>query len=154
MGKKAGLSHICINGAREHNLKGISLELPRDRFVVVTGVSGSGKTSLVFDTLLAECRRAYLESLSGEFRQELGSTSRPDVDSITGISPAIGFEQSRNSARQKFTVATVAEIHDYLRVLYARLGRIFCPNCESEIIRHSAQSIANLVAGYSLGTKA
>src|SRR4029453_17521472 len=120
---------IVIRGAREHNLKGVDVELPRDRLVVLTGVSGSGKSSLAFDTLYAEGQRRYVESLSAYARQFLGTQQKPQVDYIGGLSPAIAIEQKTASRNPRSTVGTVTEIHDYLRVLYARVGQPHCPSC-------------------------
>ena len=120
---------IVITGAREHNLKDISLSLPRDRFVVITGLSGSGKSSLAFDTIYAEGQRRYVESLSAYARQFLGQMDKPDVDSIEGLSPAISIDQKTTSRNPRSTVGTVTEIYDYLRLLYARVGHPHCPNC-------------------------
>lgn len=124
---------IVIKGAREHNLKNISLELPRNQMVVFTGLSGSGKSSLAFDTIFAEGQRRYIESLSAYARQFLGGMQKPDVDEIEGLSPAISIDQKAHSANPRSTVATITEIYDYLRVLYARIGRPFCPLCNTEI---------------------
>ena len=118
---------IIIKGAREHNLKNISLELPRNKMIVFTGVSGSGKSSLAFDTIFAEGQRRYVESLSAYARQFLGQMDKPDVDEIEGLSPAISIDQKAHSANPRSTVATIIEIYDYLRVLYARVGRPHCP---------------------------
>ncbi len=124
---------IIIKGAREHNLKNISLELPRNQMIVFTGLSGSGKSSLAFDTIFAEGQRRYIESLSAYARQFLGGMQKPDVDEIEGLSPAISIDQKAHSANPRSTVATITEIYDYLRVLYARIGRPFCPLCNTEI---------------------
>jgi excinuclease ABC subunit A len=113
---------IVIRGAREHNLKDVSLRLPRDRFIVITGLSGSGKSSLAFDTIYAEGQRRYVESLSAYARQFLGQMDKPDVDSIEGLSPAISIDQKTTSRNPRSTVGTVTEIYDYLRLLYARVG--------------------------------
>ncbi|HYL80586.1 MAG TPA: hypothetical protein VEU07_07225, partial [Candidatus Acidoferrum sp.] len=117
---------IRIRGAREHNLKSIDLDIPRDQLVVITGVSGSGKSSLAFDTIYAEGQRRYVESLSAYARQFLEQMDKPDVDLIEGLSPAISIEQKTTSKNPRSTVATVTEIYDYLRVLFARVGRSFC----------------------------
>jgi excinuclease ABC subunit A len=118
---------IVIKGAREHNLKNISLELPRNKMIVFTGLSGSGKSSLAFDTIFAEGQRRYIESLSAYARQFLGSMQKPDVDEIEGLSPAISIDQKAHSANPRSTVATITEIYDYLRVLFARVGVPHCP---------------------------
>src|ERR1019366_6249300 len=120
---------IIIKGAREHNLKNISLEIPRDKMVVFTGLSGSGKSSLAFDTIFAEGQRRYIESLSAYARQFLGGMEKPDVDEIEGLSPAISIDQKAHSANPRSTVATITEIYDYLRVLYARVGQPHCVKC-------------------------
>ena len=119
---------IIIQGARENNLKNINLEIPRDQFVVITGLSGSGKSSLAFDTIYAEGQRRYVESLSAYARQFLGNIEKPDVDLIEGLSPAISINQKTTSKNPRSTVATVTEIYDYLRLLYARIGEIYCPH--------------------------
>ncbi|MCI4370956.1 MAG: hypothetical protein L3J81_06485, partial [Thermoplasmata archaeon] len=124
---------IRIRGARQHNLKNVSIDLPRNRFIVITGVSGSGKSSLAFDTLYAEGQRRYIESLSAYARQFLGQMDKPDVDSIEGLSPAIAIEQRAGSRNPRSTVGTVTEVHDYLRLLYARVGIPHCPNDGEEI---------------------
>ena len=118
---------IIIKGAKVHNLKNVSLEIPKNKLVVFTGVSGSGKSSLAFDTIFAEGQRRYIESLSPYARQFLGQMDRPDVDEITGLSPAIAIDQRALSHNPRSTVGTLTEIYDYLRVLYARLGEVFCP---------------------------
>ena len=115
--------NIIIRGARQHNLKNINVEIPRDKLVVITGLSGSGKSSLAFDTIYAEGQRRYVESLSSYARQFLGQMSKPDVDQIDGLSPAISIDQKSTSHNPRSTVGTVTEIHDYLRLLYARVGR-------------------------------
>ena len=119
------LEHITIKGAREHNLKNLNLTLPREKLVVITGLSGSGKSSLAFDTIYAEGQRRYVESLSAYARQFLQLMEKPDVDSIDGLSPAISIEQKTSSKNPRSTVGTVTEIYDYLRLLYARIGRVF-----------------------------
>src|SRR5882672_2478661 len=124
-----GLSDIVIHGAREHNLQNLTLRLPRQSLIVVTGVSGSGKSSLAFDTLYAEGQRRYVESLSAYARQFLGQMEKPEVDSIEGLSPAIAIEQRSAGSNPRSTVATVTEIYDYLRLLFTRLGAQHCPNC-------------------------
>src|SRR5439155_22244291 len=119
---------IVVRGAREHNLKNVDVEIPRERLVVVTGLSGSGKSSLAFDTLYAEGQRRYVESLSAYARQFLEQMEKPDVDVIEGLSPAIAIEQKPASKNPRSTIATVTEIYDYLRLLYARAGSVHCPN--------------------------
>src|SRR6185312_2573717 len=122
-------NQIVVSGAREHNLKNLSLVLPREALVVITGLSGSGKSSLAFDTIYAEGQRRYVESLSAYARQFLGQMDKPDVDSIEGLSPAISIDQKTTSRNSRSTVGTVTEIYDYLRLLYARVGRPHCAIC-------------------------
>src|ERR1019366_1726400 len=136
---------IIIKGAREHNLKNISLEIPRDKMVVFTGLSGSGKSSLAFDTIFAEGQRRYIESLSAYARQFLGRLDKPDVDDIEGLSPAISIDQKSHSANPRSTVATITEIYDYLRVLFARAGKPFCPICGREIQKLTTEEIVDVV---------
>ncbi len=124
---------IVIRGAREHNLKNVNLEIPRNKLVVFTGLSGSGKSSLAFDTLYAEGQRRYVESLSSYARQFLGLMEKPDVDYIEGLSPAISIDQKTTSRNPRSTVGTVTEVYDYLRLLYARIGMPHCPQCGKEI---------------------
>ncbi len=144
---------IVIRGAREHNLKDIHVTLPRNKLVVITGVSGSGKSSLAFDTLYADGQRRYVESLSSFARQFIGQMEKPKVDFIGGLSPAIAIEQKAVSKNPRSTVATVTEIYDYLRVLYARIGTAHCPQCGQEVHAQSAQEIVELIAGLSAGTR-
>ena len=132
------MDKIIIRGAREHNLKNINLELPRGKFIVFTGISGSGKSTLAFDTIFAEGQRRYLESLSSYARQFLGQMEKPDVDSIEGLSPAISIDQKAASHNPRSTVGTVTEIHDYLRLLYAKIGVPHCPVCGKEISKLSS----------------
>ena len=146
-------SDLIINGAREHNLKDISLRLPRDRFIVITGLSGSGKSSLAFDTIYAEGQRRYVESLSAYARQFLGQMDKPDVDSIEGLSPAISIDQKTTSRNPRSTVGTVTEIYDYLRLLYARVGHPHCPNCGRPISGQSVQQIVDHVCELEPGTR-
>ena len=120
---------IVIKGAREHNLKNVNLTLPREKFIVMTGLSGSGKSSLAFDTIYADGQRRYVESLSSYARMFLGRMDKPDVDEITGLSPAISIDQKTTSHNPRSTVGTVTEIYDYLRLLYARVGVPHCPVC-------------------------
>lgn len=136
---------IIIRGAREHNLKNINLELPRNKMIVFTGLSGSGKSSLAFDTIFAEGQRRYIESLSAYARQFLARLDKPDVDEIEGLSPAISIDQKAHSANPRSTVATITEIYDYLRVLFARVGRPFCPICGREIQRLTLSEIVDAV---------
>ncbi|HQV23400.1 MAG TPA: excinuclease ABC subunit UvrA, partial [Agitococcus sp.] len=133
---------IRIRGARTHNLKNISLDIPRDKLVVITGLSGSGKSSLAFDTLYAEGQRRYVESLSAYARQFLALMQKPDVDSIEGLSPAIAIEQKSTSHNPRSTVGTITEIYDYLRLLYARVGT---PYCSEHNLPLSAQTISQMV---------
>ena len=120
---------LIVKGARQHNLKNITVEIPRDELVVVTGLSGSGKSSLAFDTIYAEGQRRYVESLSAYARQFLGQMDKPDVDYIEGLSPAISIYQKTTSRNPRSTVGTVTEIYDYMRLLFARIGEPHCPNC-------------------------
>ncbi len=145
---------IRVKGAREHNLKDIDVEIPRDKLVVVTGLSGSGKSSLVFDTIYAEGQRRYVESLSSYARQFLGIMDKPDVDSIEGLSPAISIDQKSTSRNPRSTVATVTEIYDYLRLLYARIGVPHCPVCGKAVHRRTAQAIIDEIMKLPEGTKA
>jgi len=140
-------STIEVRGAREHNLKNINLSIPRDKLVVITGVSGSGKSSLAFDTIYAEGQRRYIESLSAYARQFLGRMDKPDVDYIEGLSPAISIDQKGPSHNPRSTVGTVTEIYDYLRLLFARVGRPFCPECGRPIERQTVQQIVDAVLG-------
>ena len=145
---------IRVKGAREHNLKDVDVEIPRDKLVVVTGLSGSGKSSLVFDTIYAEGQRRYVESLSSYARQFLGIMDKPDVDSIEGLSPAISIDQKSTSRNPRSTVATVTEIYDYLRLLYARIGVPHCPVCGKAVHRRTAQAIIDEIMKLPEGTKA
>jgi len=147
------LPHIRITGAREHNLKNISVSLPRNNLIVITGISGSGKSSLAFDTLYAEGQRRYVESLSAYARQFLGLMEKPDVDSIEGLSPAISIQQKSGVRNPRSTVATVTEIYDYLRLLFARIGKPHCPSCGKPIQRQSAQEIVDTLLNLAEGTK-
>src|SRR5213082_1970299 len=137
------MQSIRIRGAREHNLKNIDVDLPRDSLVVITGLSGSGKSSLAFDTVYAEGQRRYVESLSAYARQFLELMQKPDVDLIEGLSPAISIEQKTTSRNPRSTVATVTEIYDYMRLLFARVGQPHCPSCGKRVKRQSAQAIQN-----------
>ncbi|MFO0723756.1 MAG: excinuclease ABC subunit UvrA [Myxococcota bacterium] len=145
--------HIEVRGAREHNLKNLDLKLPRDQLVVITGVSGSGKSSLAFDTIYAEGQRRYVESLSAYARQFLEQMSKPDVDAIDGLSPAIAIEQKTTSKNPRSTVGTVTEIYDYLRLLYARVGHPACPNCGKPVSSQTAQQIVDRLLQRDDGTK-
>ena len=144
---------IVIQGAREHNLKNISVEIPRNKLVAISGLSGSGKSSLAFDTLFAEGQRRYMESLSSYARQFLGRMDKPDVDLITGLSPAISIEQKTTHKNPRSTVGTVTEIYDYYRLLYARIGKPHCPNCGREIKEQSVDQIIETILSWSQGTK-
>ena len=144
---------ITIRGAREHNLKNISLKLPRDKMIVITGLSGSGKSSLAFDTIYAEGQRRYVESLSAYARQFLGQMQKPDVDSIEGLSPAIAIDQRVLSKNPRSTVGTVTEIYDYLRLLYARIGKPHCPSCGKPIAAQSHQQIVDQILEMPAGTR-
>src|SRR5436309_9183958 len=144
---------ISVRGAREHNLKNITLEIPRNRLVVITGVSGSGKSSLAFDTLFAEGQRRYVESLSSYARQFLQQMEKPDVDSIEGLSPAISIEQKSVSKNPRSTVGTVTEIHDYLRLLYASVGIPHCPSCGATIRPQTVQQMVDRVLELPEGTR-
>ncbi len=148
-----GLSDIVIRGAREHNLRDLTLRLPRQSLIVITGVSGSGKSSLAFDTLYAEGQRRYVESLSAYARQFLGQMEKPDVDSIEGLSPAIAIEQRGAGSNPRSTVATITEIYDYLRLLFARLGVQHCPNCDRPLSRQSVQDMTDAILERMAGTK-
>ena len=145
--------HIVIKGARENNLKNIDVESPRDALVVMTGLSGSGKSSLAFDTIFAEGQRRYMESLSSYARQFLGQMDKPDVDSIDGMSPAISIDQKTTSKNPRSTVGTVTEIYDYLRLLWARVGVPHCPKCGKEIRRQTVDQIVDQIMGLPDRTK-
>ena len=144
---------IVIKGAREHNLKDIDLEIPRDKFIVVTGLSGSGKSSLAFDTIYAEGQRRYVESLSAYARQFLGQMDKPDVDYIEGLSPAISIDQKSTSRNPRSTVGTVTEIYDYLRLLYARIGTPHCPQCGKEITQQTVDQMIDYMMALEEGTR-
>ena len=158
---------IIIRGAREHNLRNVSLTVPRDKLVVFTGLSGSGKSSLAFDTIYAEGQRRYVESLSSYARQFLGQMEKPDVDQIDclspaisidgamsgGLPPAISIDQKTTSRNPRSTVGTVTEIHDYLRLLYARVGHPHCPKCGKEIRQQTVDQMVDAIVAYPEGTK-
>src|SRR3981081_2560286 len=144
---------LVISGAREHNLRDISLALPRDALVVITGLSGSGKSSLAVDTIYAEGQRRYVESLSAYARQFLGQMDKPDVDSIEGLSPAISIDQKTTSRNPRSTVGTVTEIYDYLRLLWSRVGKPHCPICGRPIVGQSAEQIIDQVMELAEGTR-
>ena len=145
--------NLVVKGAREHNLKNVSVEIPRDKLVVFTGLSGSGKSSLAFDTIYAEGQRRYMESLSSYARQFLGIMEKPDVDSIDGLSPAISIDQKTTSKNPRSTVGTVTEIYDYLRLLYARIGVPHCPICGKEIKQQSVDQIVDKILKLPEGTR-
>lgn len=147
------MDKIIVRGAREHNLKNIDVTIPRDKLVVVTGLSGSGKSSLVFDTIYAEGQRRYVESLSSYARQFLGLMEKPDVDQIEGLSPAISIDQKSSTRNPRSTVGTVTEIYDYLRLLYARIGHPHCPLCGEEITRQTGDQIVSQILSWEEGTK-
>ena len=142
-----------ISGAREHNLRDIDVELPRDALIVITGLSGSGKSSLAFDTIYAEGQRRYVESLSSYARQFLGLMEKPDVDSIEGLSPAISIDQKTTSRNPRSTVGTVTEVHDYLRLLWARIGIPHCPECGAEITGQTQEQIVDRLMTLEEGRK-
>lgn len=144
---------IRVVGARQHNLKNITVEIPRDKFVVITGLSGSGKSSLAFDTIFAEGQRRYVESLSAYARQFIGQMDKPDVDYIEGLSPAVSIDQKSTSHNPRSTVGTVTEIYDYLRLLYARVGTPHCPICGREVVKQSAQEIVEAIERLDEGTR-
>src|SRR6266508_622558 len=144
---------LIVHGAREHNLKDITVRLPRNRLICVTGLSGSGKSSLAFDTIYAEGQRRYVESLSAYARQFLQMMEKPDVDSIDGLSPAISIDQKTTSRNPRSTVGTVTEIYDYLRVLYARIGRPHCPVCGRPIAGQSQEAIVDQILELDQGSR-
>ena len=144
---------IRVVGARQHNLKNITVEIPRDKFVVITGLSGSGKSSLAFDTIFAEGQRRYVESLSAYARQFIGQMDKPDVDYIEGLSPAVSIDQKSTSHNPRSTVGTVTEIYDFLRLLYARIGIPHCPICGREVVKQSAQEIVDAIENLPVGTR-
>ncbi|MDE6775962.1 MAG: excinuclease ABC subunit UvrA, partial [Ruminococcus sp.] len=144
---------IVIKGARANNLKNIDVKLPRDKFIVMTGLSGSGKSSLAFDTIYAEGQRRYVESLSSYARMFLGQMEKPDVDSIEGLSPAISIDQKTTSKNPRSTVGTVTEIYDYLRLLYARIGIPHCPVCGREISQQTIDQMVDRIMELPVGTK-
>ena len=147
------LDKIVIRGARQNNLKNIDLEIPRDRLIVFTGLSGSGKTSLAFDTIYADGQRRYVESLSSYARMFLGQAEKPDVDEISGLSPAISIDQKTTSKNPRSTVGTVTEIYDYLRLLYARVGIPHCPICGREISQQTVDQMVDKVLALPEGTR-
>ncbi|MEN9693522.1 MAG: hypothetical protein RLZZ330_1166, partial [Actinomycetota bacterium] len=144
---------LIVRGAREHNLKNISIEIPRNSLVVFTGLSGSGKSSLAFDTIFAEGQRRYVESLSAYARQFLGQMDKPDVDFIEGLSPAVSIDQKSTSRNPRSTVGTITEVYDYLRLLFARIGQPHCPECGREISKQSPQQIVDQILSITTGEK-
>ena len=147
------LTQIVVKGARQHNLKDIDISIPRDKLVVITGLSGSGKSSLAFDTIYAEGQRRYVESLSTYARQFLGLMEKPDMDTIEGLSPAISIEQKASARNPRSTVGTVTEIHDYLRLLYAHVGQPVCWKCNDPIEKQSVQQIVDTIFKIKQKTK-
>ena len=138
-------SKIAIRGAREHNLQDIDIDIPRDQLVVITGLSGSGKSSLAFDTIYAEGQRRYVESLSSYARQFLGQMDKPDLDSIDGLSPAVSIDQKTTSRNPRSTVGTITEVYDYLRLLFAHIGTAHCPICHTAVEKQSVDEIVESV---------
>src|SRR3989338_4002350 len=147
------LDSIIVKGARVHNLKNIDVKIPRDRLVVITGPSGSGKSSLDFDTIYAEGQRRYVESLSAYASQFLKQMQKPDVDSIEGLSPSIAIEQKTTTRTPRSTLGTITEIYDYLRVVYAKIGSLNCYRCGNPITAQGIQQIISLVVGLPHGTR-
>ena len=148
-----GLDKIVVTGARAHNLKNITIEIPRDKMVVITGLSGSGKSSLAFDTIYAEGQRRYVESLSSYARQFLGQMDKPDVDDITGLSPAVSIDQKSTTRNPRSTVGTVTEIYDYLRLLFARVGHPHCPQCGREITQQTVEQMVDSIMSLPEGAR-
>ena len=144
---------LVIKGARAHNLKNIDITIPRDKMTVITGLSGSGKSSLAFDTIYAEGQRRYVESLSAYARMFLGQVDKPDVDSIDGLSPAISIDQKTTSKNPRSTVGTVTEIYDYLRLLYSRIGVPYCPICGKPISSQTVDQIADKIIDFGEGSR-
>ena len=147
------LDSIVVKGAREHNLKNVDVTIPRDKLVVITGVSGSGKSSLAFDTIYAEGQRRYMESLSAYARQFLGRMEKPDVDYIEGLSPAISIDQKSVGKNPRSTMGTITEIYDYLRLLFARVGHPHCPKCGREITSQTVEQIVDAIEGLPEGKR-
>ena len=145
MPQKKKQNYIYIKGARENNLKNIDIKIPRDKFVVMTGLSGSGKSSLAFNTIYAEGQRRYVESLSAYARQFIGIMEKPDLDYIEGLSPSISIDQKSTSRNPRSTVGTVTEIYDYLRLLYARIGTQHCIKCNDIVAKYNPEDIANYI---------
>ncbi len=151
--KQAAGEYIKIRGAQEHNLKNINVDIPRNELVVLTGLSGSGKSSLAFDTIYAEGQRRYMESLSSYARMFLGQMEKPNVERIDGLSPAISIDQKSTNRNPRSTVGTVTEIYDYFRLLYARIGIPHCPKCGREIARQSVDQMVDQIMELGEGTK-
>ena len=147
------MDKIVVKGARENNLKNVNIELPKNKLIVMTGLSGSGKSSLAFDTIYQEGQRRFVESLSSYARQFIGSMEKPDVDSIEGLSPSISIDQKSASHNPRSTVGTVTEIYDYLRVLYARIGTPYCPIHKTPISSLSVEEITNKILEYPKGSR-
>src|SRR5437016_4330236 len=147
------MDKIVIKGAREHNLKNISAEIPKNKLVVFTGLSGSGKSSLAFDTIYAEGQRRYVESLAAYARQFLGIMDKPDVDSIDGLSPAISIDQKSTSHNPRSTVGTVTEIYDYMRLLFARVGLPHCPICGRPVTKQTIDQIIGQILAFPAGSR-
>src|SRR5688500_1467386 len=147
------MKKIVVKGARAHNLKNIDVEIPRDKLVVITGMSGSGKSSLAFDTIYAEGQRRYVESLSAYARQFLEQMGKPDVDSIEGLSPALAIEQKSASRNPRSSVGTVPEVHDERRLLWARIGEVECWHCGKKIAAHSIQQRVDQILSFPEGTR-
>src|SRR5271169_743814 len=147
------MQHIRIRGAREHNLKNVDVDLPRDSLVVMTGLSGSGKSSLAFDTIYAEGQRRYVESLSAYARQFLERIEKPDADSIDGIAPAVAIRQKNTTRNPRSTVGTATEIYDYLRLLFARIGRTYCLQCGQEVKKDTVDEVTAAVLALGEGTR-
>src|SRR5512136_2213196 len=147
------LDKIVVRGARQHNLKNISVEIPRHKFTVVTGLSGSGKSSLVFDTIYAEGQRRYVESLSAYARQFLERMEKPEVDEIEGIAPPIAIRQKNTTRNPRSTVATSTELYDFLRLLWARVGRTYCPSCGQRVMRDTVDQVAERMLAEDEGSR-
>ncbi len=147
------MDKIIIKGAKMHNLKGIDAEIPRNKLTVVTGLSGSGKSSLAFDTIFAEGQRRYVESLSAYARQFIAQMEKPEVESIEGLSPAISIDQKTAPRNPRSTVGTVTEIYDYMRLLWAKVGHVHCPECSGELTRQTPSQIVDIIADMESGAK-
>ncbi len=152
-GTNGAAADLVVRGARTHNLKNVDVTLPTGKLIIVTGVSGSGKSSLAFDTIYAEGQRRYVESLSAYARQFLERMEKPDVDRIDGIAPAIAIRQKNSVRNPRSTVGTTTEIHDYMRLLFARVGRTFCRNCGREVVRETAEVVARQLGQLAPGTR-